>query len=156
MRLTVACGAGAQSTTGKDGGGMSQDKAEQRRKTWTIGELCREFGVTARALRFYEQKGLLRPERQGWKRLYDARERQRLQMILRGKKAGFTLAEIREMLELTHLREGETERMEKALARMRQQLDVLRERRAEIDEAIADLARTIDIVEGMLKERRGG
>jgi DNA-binding transcriptional MerR regulator len=135
---------------------MAGDKAEQRRKTWTIGELCREFGVTARALRFYEQKGLLRPERQGWKRLYDARERQRLQMILRGKKAGFTLAEIREMLELTHLREGETERMEKALARMRQQLDVLRERRAEIDEAIADLARTIDIVEGMLKERRGG
>ncbi len=135
---------------------MSGNKTEQRRKTWTIGELCKEFGVTARALRFYEQKGLLQPERQGWKRLYDARDRQRLQMILRGKKAGFTLAEIRGMLDLYHLREGETEKMEQALAKMRQQLEVLRERRAELDEAIADLARTIEIVEGMLKERRGG
>jgi len=156
LRLGIAPLASVQPPKGKDALGMSGDKAEQRRKTWTIGELCREFGVTARALRFYEQKGLLRPERQGWKRLYDARDRQRLQMILRGKKAGFTLAEIREMLDLYRLREGETEKMEQALEKMRRQMEVLRERRAEIDEAIADLARTIDIVEGMLKERRGG
>ena len=125
-----------------------------RQTTWSIGELCREFGVTARALRFYEQKGLLQPKRRGWTRVYDARDRQRLQFILRGKRAGFTLAEIGEMLELHRLREGETDRMEQALTRLHQQLDVLRKRRREIDETIADLERTIDIIEGMLKERR--
>ena len=134
---------------------MSGGKTSKTRQTtWSIGELCREFGVTARALRFYEQKGLLKPKRRGWTRIYDARDRQRLQTILRGKKAGFTLAEIRELLDLHHLREGETEKMQRALLRMRQQLEVLRERREEIDEAIADLRRTIDIIEGMLKERR--
>ena len=133
--------------------GGERDKTQQR--TWSIGELCREFGVTARALRFYEQKGLLTPKRRGWTRIYDARDRQRLQLILRGKKAGFTLAEIGEMLELHRLREGETEKMAQALARMRQQLDVLHRRRQDIDEAIADLERTIGIIEGMLKERRG-
>ena len=132
--------------------GGEQDTPQQT--TWTIGELCREFGVTARALRFYEQKGLLKPKRRGWTRIYDARDRQRLQLILRGKKAGFTLAEIGEMLDLHRLREGETEKMEQALTRMRQQLAVLRERRREIDEAITDLERTIGIIEGMLKERR--
>jgi len=125
-----------------------------RQTTWSIGELCREFGVTPRALRFYEQKGLLQPKRRGWTRVYDARDRQRLQFILRGKRAGFTLAEIGEMLELHRLREGETDRMEQALTRLHQQLDVLRKRRREIDETIADLERTIDIIEGMLKERR--
>ena len=129
------------------------DDAERPRKTWSIGELCGEFGVTARALRFYEQKGLLQPRRKGLTRIYDARDRQRLRMILRGKKAGFTLAEIGEMLRLTHLREGETEKMRQALDKMRQQLDVLRHRRDEIDEAIADLRRTIDIVEDMLSQR---
>jgi len=123
------------------------------RKTWSIGELCREFGVTARALRFYEQKGLLKPQRKGWTRIYTQRDRQRLQMILRGKKAGFTLAEISEMLQLYHLREGETDKMQKALEKMRHQMQVLHTRRNEIDETIAELERTINIVEGMLKER---
>ena len=134
---------------------MSGGKRDTARQTtWTIGELCREFGVTPRALRFYEQKGLLQPKRRGWMRIYDARDRQRLQLILRGKKAGFTLAEIGEMLELYRLREGETEKMEQALARLRQQLALLRERRREIGEAIADLERTVGIIEGMLRERR--
>jgi len=62
---------------------MSGGNADKQRQTWSIGELCREFGVTARALRFYEQKGLLKPQRQGWTRIYSARDRQRLQMILR-------------------------------------------------------------------------
>ncbi len=132
--------------------GGKQDKARQ--STWTIGELCREFGVTARTLRYYEQKGLLQPKRRGWTRIYDARDRQRLLRILRGKKAGFTLAEIGELLDLHRLREGETEKMEQALTRLRQKVERLRERRKEIDEAIGDLERTIDIIEGMLKERR--
>ncbi len=126
---------------------------EERRKTWSIGELCQEFGVTARALRFYEQKGLLQPQRQGWRRIYGPRERQRLQMILRGKKAGFTLNEIGEMLELYHLRDGQTDKLQQALEKMHHQLNVLQQRRSEIDEAIEELGRTIELLGSMLRER---
>ncbi len=134
----------------EDGDGNSDG---DKRRTWTIGELCAEFGVTARALRFYEQKGLLQPRRKGMMRIYDGRDRQRLQVILRGKKAGFTLAEIGEMLELFHLRDGQVEQMRESLEKMRRQLDVLLQRRAEIDIAIDEMRHTIGIVESMLKER---
>lgn len=70
-----------------------------KNRYWTIGELSREFGATARALRFYEDKGLLSPAREGLNRHYSARDRARLQLILRGKRVGFTLAEIREMID---------------------------------------------------------
>ena len=71
--------------------------------TYTIGELAREFGVTARALRFYEDKGLLDPARDGQNRVYSARDRARLQLIVRGKRVGFSLVEIRQMLDLYDL-----------------------------------------------------
>ena len=66
---------------------------------YTIGDLAREFDVTLRALRFYEDKGLLSPRREGLARLYSAADRVRLQLILKGKRLGFTLAEISEMVE---------------------------------------------------------
>eukprot|EP01037_Dinobryon_pediforme_P007013 gene7012-7082_t len=65
---------------------------------FTIGDLAREFGVTLRTLRFYEDRGLLSPVREGMLRLYDGRDRTRLQIILKGKQLGFTLAEIRDMV----------------------------------------------------------
>src|SRR5690606_41139111 len=67
---------------------------------YTIGELAREFGITARTIRFYEDKGLLSPLRDGQKRLYRRRDRTRLRLILRGKRLGFSLREIRETFEL--------------------------------------------------------
>ena len=70
------------------------------KRTYSIRQLCTEFQVTPRALRFYEDKGLLSPERQGLNRIYATRDRGRLQLILRGKRAGFSLAEIRELLNL--------------------------------------------------------
>ena len=78
--------------------------------TFTIGDLAREFGVTLRTLRFYEDKDLIRPRRQGLNRLYGRRDRARLKLILLGKKVGFSLAEIKEMLELYDLRDGQTHR----------------------------------------------
>ncbi len=78
-----------------------------RDRTYSITELCREFDVTPRTLRFYEQKGLLHPARRGWTRLFSYRDRARLQLILRGKKVGFALEEIKEMLDLYNLRDGQ-------------------------------------------------
>lgn len=123
------------------------------RQGWSIGEMCRDFGITARTLRYYEQLGLLSPKRQGQRRIYQQRDRQRLQVILRGRKAGFTLAEIGEMLNTLRLREGRVSDLRAALHKLRGRLEALRERREEIDAAIRDLQSTISLVEDMLRER---
>ncbi|HEY7748051.1 MAG TPA: MerR family DNA-binding transcriptional regulator [Aestuariivirgaceae bacterium] len=127
-----------------------------REKTYSITELCREFKVTPRTLRFYEQKGLLSPARRGWTRLFSYRDRARLQLILRGKRVGFSLEEIKEMLDLYHLRDGQVTQLKVASVKMRERLEALRKQRVELEEAIADLERTCDIVDGMLRERQVG
>lgn len=71
-----------------------------KNKTFTIGELAKEFDITNRSIRFYEDEGLLSPKREGQKRIYNQRERVRLKLILRGKRLGFTLAETRRLFEL--------------------------------------------------------
>ena len=126
-----------------------------RDKTYSITELCREFEVTPRTLRFYEQKGLLAPARRGWTRIFNYRDRARLQLILRGKRVGFSLEEIKEMLDLYKLRDGQMTQLTVASTKLRERLVALRQQRVEIDEAIADLERTCDIVDGMLKEKGG-
>ena len=72
----------------------------------TIGELCEEFGVTARALRFYEDEALISPERRGTQRLYSERDRARLAWILRGKRVGLSLSDIKELLDLYDVGDG--------------------------------------------------
>ncbi|NNE24381.1 MAG: MerR family DNA-binding transcriptional regulator [Rhizobiales bacterium] len=124
-----------------------------RDKTYSITQLCREFDVTPRTLRFYEQKGLLAPARRGWTRIFNYRDRARLQLILRGKRVGFSLEEIKEMLDLYKLRDGQMTQLTVASTKLRERLVALRQQRVEIDEAIADLERTCDIVDGMLKEK---
>ncbi|TCT05565.1 MerR family transcriptional regulator [Aquabacter spiritensis] len=105
---------------------------------YTIGDLARDFGVTLRALRFYEDKGLLSPRREGLARLYSATDRERLELILKGKRLGFTLSEIRG---LVAAREGTAGTRGLALTRERclSQLTQLERQRAEIDAAIAEL-----------------
>lgn len=108
----------------------------------TIGDLAREFGVTLRALRFYEDKGLLSPRREGLARLYSPADRERLTVILKGKRLGFTLAEIRS---LVAAHEGQAGR-DLALTRDRclAQLTQLERQRAEIEAAITELRDTAD------------
>ncbi len=125
-----------------------------RERTYSISELCREFEVTPRTLRFYEQKGLLAPARRGWTRLFSYRDHARLRLILRGKRVGFTLEEIKEMLDLYNLRDGQVTQLQVASVKMRDRLEVLRRQRSELEAAIADLERTCGIVEGMLRERQ--
>ncbi len=135
---------------------MSESNTElrtDRDKTYSITELCREFKVTPRTLRFYEQKGLLAPARRGWTRIFNYRDRARLKLILRGKRVGFSLEEIKEMLDLYQLRDGQMTQLTVASSKLRERLVALREQRIEIEEAILDLERTCDIVDGMLKEK---
>jgi len=124
-----------------------------RDRTYSITELCREFNVTSRTLRFYEQKGLLHPARRGWTRIFNYRDRARLQLILRGKKVGFALEEIKEMLDLYNLRDGQLTQLRIASTKMRERLEALRKQRGELEDAIADLERTVVLVDGMLAER---
>jgi DNA-binding transcriptional MerR regulator len=144
------------SLLGTNAGVKSMTDTKNRDVTYSITQLCREFGVTPRTLRFYEQKGLLAPNRRGWTRLFTYRDRARLQLILRGKKVGFSLEEIKEMLDLYNLKDGQLTQLRVSSTKMRERLEALRKQRVEIEEAITDLERTIGVVDGMLKERETG
>jgi DNA-binding transcriptional MerR regulator len=121
-------------------------------RTWTISELAREFKVTARALRFYEDKGLLSPKRDGMNRVYSARDRGRLQLILRGKRVGFPLAEIKEILDLYDINDGERQQMRLAARKFRARLAILQAQRDDIVSAIDTLKERIDWLDARLKE----
>jgi DNA-binding transcriptional MerR regulator len=103
-------------------------------KVYSIGDLAREFDVTLRTLRFYEDRGLLKPRRHGMTRLYDAKDRARLATILKGKQLGFTLTEISAMIDA---QEGSGLNM--SLSQIDEQIELLERQKSEIDEAIKEL-----------------
>lgn len=108
-------------------------------QTMTIREMCDAFDVTPRTLRFYEEKELLFPERAGNRRLFTKRDRARLKLILRGKRFGFSLEEIRQLLELYDVGDQQRTQLEKTYSVAEARLaDLIRQRDA-LDEAIADL-----------------
>ena len=104
----------------------------------TITQLGREFGITARALRYYEEQGLLSPARPQQMRVYSHRDRVRLRLVLKGRKAGLTLREIRELFDV-YDKEGPEAQQARALPRLRAQLAALERRRDDIDVAIDTL-----------------
>lgn len=119
------------------------DVADKNR-IWTIGELSREFDATARALRFYEDKGMLHPQRDGLNRLYSVRDRARLQLILRGKRVGFTLAEIREMIDLYDLGDNQRAQMQRTHEKYVEQVGLLKQQHEDIVGSIKELEKGID------------
>ena len=112
----------------------------------TIGELCDEFGVTARALRFYEDEALIAPERRGTQRLYSERDRARLAWILRGKRVGLSLAEIKELLDLYDVGDGRRTQRLKTIERCQAKVDALRQQHVDIDATIDELTSFIALL----------
>lgn len=109
-------------------------------RTWTITELADEFGVTLRTLRHYEDVGLLHPERRGTARVFHQRDRVRLELILRGKRLGFTLPEISTIVNMYDEQPGETGQLEYLLDQIEVRRAELAQRRHDIDATLAELA----------------
>ena len=119
------------------------------KKTFSISELSQEFDVTTRSIRFYEDQGLLKPRRRGQTRIFSTKDRVRLKLILRGKRLGFSLNEIKEMIEMYGSAPGET-------GQLRLLLDRIAARRAELLEKQRDIELTLvelDDVEAGAKAR---
>jgi DNA-binding transcriptional MerR regulator len=123
--------------------------------SFTIGDLADEFGVTLRTLRFYEAKDLLHPRRIGNNRLYSRRDRARLKLVLLGRKVGFSLGEIRDMIEAYDLKDGSTETLKLAISRFGGQVEALRRHKHDVEMAIGELTHTIGVVAGMLRAKEG-
>ena len=102
-------------------------------KTYSISELASEFDVTTRSIRFYEDQGLLKPERKGQTRIYSSKDRVRLKLILRGKRLGFSLAESRELFDLWDETESGSERQ---LLKM---LETLAQKQAQLEQQVKDI-----------------
>lgn len=107
--------------------------------TMTIREMCDAFDVTPRTLRFYEAKELLFPIREGQKRLFTKRDRARLKLILRGKRFGFSLEEIRQLLDLYDMGDQQATQLQRTYEVAQQRLKDMEEQRDELNEAIDDL-----------------
>lgn len=122
--------------------------------TMTIREMCDSFSVTPRTLRFYEAKELLFPIREGSKRLFTKRDRARLKLILRGKRFGFALEEIRELLDLYHMDDCQVTQLSKTYDLALRHLAEMQAQRAELDEAIGELKAQIAWGEQELARRK--
>ena len=114
-------------------------------KYMTIREMCDEFEVTARTLRFYEAKELISPIRVGQTRQYTHKDRGRLKLILQGKRFGFALEEIRQLLDLYNLGDQQYTQLVKTYEKAKERLNVMISQRDELTEAIEDLRRHLDL-----------
>jgi DNA-binding transcriptional MerR regulator len=119
-----------------------------------IGEMAKVYGVTLRTLRFYEDKGLINPKREGTSRLYSRRDRVRLKLILLGRKVGFSLRDVKQMLDLYDPTGSNIKQLKLTLEKSEKQLARLNKQRQALDEAIGDLTQAMTAVRGMLETRQ--
>ncbi len=122
-------------------------------RIYSIAELAREFAITARTIRFYEDEGLIKPKRQGLTRLYSAGDRTRLGWILRGKRLGFSLAEIKELLDLYQVDRTGVQQLRELLRRSRLHIEDLQRRRSDLDAHIREFEDVEIQVSAELKKR---
>lgn len=140
--MPVAASSSAQSTAPRDA-----------QRIYSIAELSREFAITPRTIRFYEDEGLIKPRRQGTTRLYSAGDRTRLGWILRGKRLGFSLAEIRELLDLYRVDRTGVQQMRELLRRSQLHIADLERRRADLDQHINEFKEVESQVSAELRQR---
>ena len=123
-------------------------------RTYTIRQLTKEFGVTARALRFYEEERLIAPARRGQTRLYSSRDRGRIALILRGRRVGFSLAELRELLDLYEGPGGNAAQMVEARRKFQERIAVLERQKLDIEQSLVELRDGIQSIEAALQGDR--
>jgi DNA-binding transcriptional MerR regulator len=121
-------------------------------QTYTITDLAREFGLTTRAIRFYEDHGLLAPKRMGRNRVYGNRDRVRLKLTLRGKRLGLSLSEISELLDMYGAAKGEKAQLDRFLEVLEKRRAALEQQREDIEEVLAEIAQ----LERQCRERLSG
>ena len=121
-------------------------------QTYTIKCLAREFDVTARTLRYYEDQGLLSPKREGQNRIYNNTDKARLAWVLRGKRVGFSLHDITEMLDLYDLSDGREKQREVTLEKCKEQIKSLKTQRDDIDATITELSGFIVEISDLIRD----
>ena len=124
--------------------------------TYTISELAREFGVTTRTIRLYEDQRLLSPQREGTNRIFSQRDRVRLKLALRGKRLGFSLAEIRDLFELYDISRDEKKQLEEFLARLERRRVRLEQQREDIEVMLNEVTFFANQCRQLLKDKPGG
>ena len=120
---------------------------------YSVTELANDLGVTPRALRFYEDKGLIAPQRAGTTRVYTRRDRGRLMLILRGKRLGFTLSEVREWLDLYEVDPDQLSQMTHLRDKVRARIDALEQQREDLDATLRELREILEQVDRHLAGR---
>lgn len=135
---------------------MAPDRTatEKERSEYSIGDLAREFDVTPRAIRFYEDQGLLAPRRDGQRRIYSLRDRTRLKLTLRGKRLGLTLSEVRELVDMYEPGRDDRPQLERFLAVLEHHRAALETQRADIEAQHAEIAAFEARIRKQLKARK--
>jgi DNA-binding transcriptional MerR regulator len=130
-------------------------QSEKERGEFSISELANEFDVTPRAIRFYEDHGLLAPKRAGQRRIYSPRDRTRLKLTLRGKRLGLTLSEIRELIDMHEPGRDERPQLERFLAVLESHKAGLLQQRADIEAQLSEILAFENRLKKQLKRRQG-
>ena len=123
-------------------------------ETWGIAELAAEFGVTTRTIRFYEDKNLIAPERRGQRRVYHLRDKVRLQLIMRGKRLGFSLDEIRAMIDLYDADPTQVSQLRLFLDKLHERKSLLQTQREDIDQVLTEIATREAQCERLLSKKK--
>ncbi len=129
---------------------------ESQKPIYSIGDLATELGISTRAIRFYEDQGMLAPQRAGGNRIYAARDMARLKLILRGKRLGFSLADIRELLDLYDADRNHLEQLHRTLRKGRERIGELEQQLTELTLTLQELRELETLILDLINQREAG